>query len=323
MTPVPGIYSQPRKPHEWWRGTLPTVPSSAGWEEVIARVERVGEGVSLVVLDGTGSQDLYLPAPDHAVFGIQVCLEGAIALTQGCGRAWQLHGGMALVFNHGSPAPALWHLPAGRQLRLVDIRLTPGALGRLGWECLPRLLRDRLAAQGGLPETALTVAFAAPPAYAELAWALAGTPPVSDPMALQGWRTARILEALALVADVLAAPRVAGGTAGREHAAVLLAATLLRNDCARAWTPAQLARKAGISEKKLQAGFQRCFGASVHAYLRDLRLRQAADMLERGYSVTQAAADSGFSSQSHFGKVFRVRYGLGPREWGRRALTVG
>ncbi|HYG43822.1 MAG TPA: AraC family transcriptional regulator, partial [Bordetella sp.] len=245
MTSVPAIYSQPRKAHEWWRGTLPTVPASADWEAVIERVERIGEEISLVVLNGRASRDLYLPAPDHAVFGIQVCLEGHIALTRDNERAWQLGGGMALVFHHGSPAPALWHLPAGRRLRLIDIRLTPGALSRLGWECLPQRLRD-LASRNAPTGAALTATFVAPPACVDLAWALSGAAPVSDPLALQAWRTARVLEALALVADVLSAPVAVGQMGARQHAAVIQAATMLRNDCSQSWTPPQLARLVGV-----------------------------------------------------------------------------
>src|SRR5690606_41075952 len=41
MKPAPAIYATPHKPHEWWRGTLPTVPRDDDWEAVIKQVERV------------------------------------------------------------------------------------------------------------------------------------------------------------------------------------------------------------------------------------------------------------------------------------------
>lgn len=56
-------------------------------------------------------------------------------------------------------------------------------------------------------------------------------------------------------------------------------------------------------------------GRSVHAYLSDVRLERASDLLQAGMSVTQAAGEVGFSSLSHFSKVFKARYGTSPRAW--------
>lgn len=321
MKPAPAIYATPHKPHEWWRGTLPTVPRDDDWEAVIKQVERVAEGVSLVVLDGVAPRELHLPSPDNALFGIQICLEGNLELTHGGGRSCLLSGGMAMVFHHPVPACALWRLPAGQSIRLVDIRFTLEALCSLGWSHLPGRVEHRFAGPDGGGAVAFSAAFATPSACVDLAWALASDAPVSDAFARRAWRWARIQEALALVADTICTPLPLQRPTDKEYVAIVAAGTLLRQNCAEAWTPRQLARRVGIPEKKLQAGFRAYFGTSVHAYLRDLRLTEAAAMLDRGCSVTQSAVDTGFSSQSHFGKVFRQRYGLGPKDWARRSAV--
>jgi len=71
----------------------------------------------------------------------------------------------------------------------------------------------------------------------------------------------------------------------------------------------------GLSEKRLQQLMRECVGRSVHAYLSEMRLARASDLLQAGMSVTQAAGEVGFSSLSHFSKVFKARYGASPRSW--------
>jgi AraC-like DNA-binding protein len=40
---------------------------------------------------------------------------------------------------------------------------------------------------------------------------------------------------------------------------------------------------------------------------------------QRGRTVTAIAFDHGFNSPTHFGRVFRARYGMTPREYRRHA----
>ncbi len=44
---------------------------------------------------------------------------------------------------------------------------------------------------------------------------------------------------------------------------------------------------------------------------------------QRGRTVTEIAFDHGFNSPTHFGRVFRAKFGLTPREYRRRNNTVG
>src|SRR5690606_41490253 len=97
MKPAPAIYATPHKPHESWRGTLPTVPRDDDWEAAIKQVERGAEGVSVVVLDGGAPRELHPPSPDNALFGRQICREGNLEPTHGRRRYGLWSGGMANV----------------------------------------------------------------------------------------------------------------------------------------------------------------------------------------------------------------------------------
>jgi transcriptional regulator GlxA family with amidase domain len=81
-----------------------------------------------------------------------------------------------------------------------------------------------------------------------------------------------------------------------------------------------LARTAGISVRQLERLFRDQLGATIgETYLR-IRLEQAERMLRTtGLSVTAVAVACGFSSASHFSRVFRQAYGEAPRERARRA----
>jgi len=77
----------------------------------------------------------------------------------------------------------------------------------------------------------------------------------------------------------------------------------------------RVARMVGLSERRLQELMRENVGRSVHAYLSDARLVRASDLLRSGMSVTQVAGDLGYSSLSHFSKIFKARYGASPRAW--------
>ncbi len=77
----------------------------------------------------------------------------------------------------------------------------------------------------------------------------------------------------------------------------------------------QLAREAGLNEKKLKYGFRQVFGTSVFAYLRDHRLETAKGLLESGrMNVSEAAFCVGYASLSHFSRAFKRRFGLNPSD---------
>jgi AraC-like DNA-binding protein len=86
--------------------------------------------------------------------------------------------------------------------------------------------------------------------------------------------------------------------------------------------PADIAREAGISPRRLRA-LLAAGGESFCAYVLRRRLERCAGLLRdvrwRGCSITEIAFRSGFNNATHFGYAFKKRYGCTPREF--RAST--
>ena len=62
--------------------------------------------------------------------------------------------------------------------------------------------------------------------------------------------------------------------------------------------------------------FRSHYGTTAGTYLREVRVRRAADALARSSAtLSQIALDSGFADQSHFTRVFSAVHGLTPRRW--------
>ena len=81
-----------------------------------------------------------------------------------------------------------------------------------------------------------------------------------------------------------------------------------------------LAQESGYSRVHFLRMFRAATGRSPHNYLLNLRIERARELLSNpGLSLTDIALDCGFSSHSHFTRVFRQFLGVTPSEY-RRAL---
>lgn len=77
-----------------------------------------------------------------------------------------------------------------------------------------------------------------------------------------------------------------------------------------------IASAAGVSSFYLTMSFKRQLGVSLHRYLINFRLEQAANlMISTTYSVTDIAQMTGFSNVQTFSKAFRSARGVSPREY--------
>jgi AraC-like DNA-binding protein len=82
-----------------------------------------------------------------------------------------------------------------------------------------------------------------------------------------------------------------------------------------------LARAAGAADRfQLARAFRAAYGTSPHAYLIQIRLLHARQLLASGEKPAAVAAVCGFADQSHLGRRFRRAYGLTPAEF--RALRT-
>jgi len=77
-----------------------------------------------------------------------------------------------------------------------------------------------------------------------------------------------------------------------------------------------LAQIAGLSRSRFMERFTDLVGLSPLAMLRQLRMKEAADMLEAGHlSVEEIAKAVGYSSRTSFVRAFRAIYGSEPTEY--------
>ena len=78
-------------------------------------------------------------------------------------------------------------------------------------------------------------------------------------------------------------------------------------------TISQLARRVGMNECYLKSGFKDNFDSTIGRYVRTIRMHQAKTMItNQGYSVQQAAFETGFTNLSHFSRSFKTEFGVLP-----------
>ncbi|MEL6398364.1 MAG: AraC family transcriptional regulator [Cyanobacteria bacterium J06626_4] len=92
------------------------------------------------------------------------------------------------------------------------------------------------------------------------------------------------------------------------------AVNILRRELVDPPSTIVLARRVGLNDKKLKAGFRQVLDTTVFGYVKTERLEQARQLLLTGdMTVTQAASAVGYTSQGHFAAAFRKRFGVNPR----------
>ena len=76
---------------------------------------------------------------------------------------------------------------------------------------------------------------------------------------------------------------------------------------------AELARRLGVSTRQLERMFERYLNTSPKRYVMDLRLHRARNLIvQSDQALTEIAMACGFTSTSHFSKVYREHFGNTP-----------
>jgi AraC-like DNA-binding protein len=83
-----------------------------------------------------------------------------------------------------------------------------------------------------------------------------------------------------------------------------------------------LARETGVDRFRLTRAFKAAFGIAPHAYLIQLRLAKARQLLARGELPVAVAAALGFADQSHLGRWFQRAYRMTPADYRRRCSNL-
>ena len=109
--------------------------------------------------------------------------------------------------------------------------------------------------------------------------------------------------------------------ARRDSRVAQLAREQMHDDLAADPGADALARAAGAASRfQLARAFRTAYGTSPHAYLVQIRLLRARQLLAQGEAPAAVAAACGFADQSHLGRRFRRAYGLTPAAF--RALRT-
>jgi YesN/AraC family two-component response regulator len=80
-----------------------------------------------------------------------------------------------------------------------------------------------------------------------------------------------------------------------------------------------VSKMANMNRSKFCAIFKKRFGQTFTAYLKNVRVRNASELLRNSsLSVTEISHAVGYGSVVHFDRVFRDVHGLSPKEYRRR-----
>lgn len=83
----------------------------------------------------------------------------------------------------------------------------------------------------------------------------------------------------------------------------------------------EIADHAGMSQYHFLRMFKAVKGLPPHAYIIGLKVRRAKAAMEGGASIAEAAADCGFSDQSHLTRQFKAFYGLTPGQFRKNFIS--
>lgn len=100
---------------------------------------------------------------------------------------------------------------------------------------------------------------------------------------------------------------------GMRNAHVVRAIAMMEENIEDPPTPFDIAEEIGITTRQLERLFTKYLNATPKAYLMQMRLHRARNLLVQSeQSITEIAVACGFSSNSHFSKVFRSHFGRSP-----------
>jgi AraC-like DNA-binding protein len=153
---------------------------------------------------------------------------------------------------------------------------------------------------------------------------------VNDPRSARRVRAAHLaaehggpLASATLLHDALAGLLREHARAGRRtrpreaRPVVRTAVSLLRERVTDPPTLDELALVTGVGPYALMRAFRAETGLPPHAYLNQLRVRQARQLLDRGVPPARAAAEAGFADQAHLTRHFKRVVGVPPGAYQR------
>ncbi len=108
---------------------------------------------------------------------------------------------------------------------------------------------------------------------------------------------------------------------GQDEVVLQAALKLINENLSDPLSVAQLARAVGTYEKRLLRIFRTHFGTTVTAFIRQVRIERARQLLRTDLiSIEEIAAQVGFSNTGNFSTAFRRAEGVSPRQYRQKYL---
>jgi ligand-binding sensor domain-containing protein/signal transduction histidine kinase/CheY-like chemotaxis protein len=76
-----------------------------------------------------------------------------------------------------------------------------------------------------------------------------------------------------------------------------------------------IAQALHMTERQLSRKIKSLLNSTPSSYLRNFRLEKASNLLKQGKNIGEVAFSVGFSSHSNFGRYFKAKYGVSPKEY--------
>ncbi|MBN3805777.1 AraC family transcriptional regulator [Paraburkholderia sp. Ac-20336] len=126
---------------------------------------------------------------------------------------------------------------------------------------------------------------------------------------------AAMLDALSTLLVRYAQTRPEPARLATDDVRVALMQERLAGDLLESVPLAEVAKATGLSPFHAARLFTRTTGLPPHAWRNQVRLQRSLAPLRAGIPVTDVAAASGFTDQSHFTRHFRRMFGVPPGQW--------
>ncbi len=296
---------------------METVPAS--WARIM-QFDQPLEGVNICCMNGQPDASWSFHAEGGPSLSMNILLEGYIKSDFDDGDAFMLNAGSVILTVTAQHLSGSNMLSPSPDFRMVSINLTPAALSGMTGLSMDDVLKYMRSTMGGMPHVDACVAHL--PLFSALQRLAAeiGQCHYLDSKARNVFLCAKVSEAIATVLDQCSRERGSASTlraVPSDRLRLLQARAILEERHPEPWSVQSLAQAVGLSEKRLQAGFNALYGSTVHESLTRIRLDVALAMLSAGASVTDTAQAVGFANVSHFSKVFRNIIGVSPRQWVR------
>lgn len=102
---------------------------------------------------------------------------------------------------------------------------------------------------------------------------------------------------------------------GKEHQAVVTVQEYLLTHLATNISLNELATLVNLPPLRLLRTFRKQTGLPPHAYLNHIRVQAAKRLLAAGWTITEAALETGFADQSHLHRHFKKMLGVTPGQY--------